>query len=50
MIGNLVEVHEGIGDKMEMVGDTPLVSLIIASWEVENQRAYCLVQCEEVLG
>ena len=49
MIGNLVEVHEAITDKMEMASDTPLVSLIIASWEAENQRAYWLMECEEVL-
>ena len=50
MIGNLVEVHEAITKRMEMVSDTPLVSLIIASWEAENQRAYWLMECEEVLG
>ena len=48
MIGNLVEVHEAITDKVEMVSDTPLVSLILASWAVENQRAYRLMECEEV--
>ncbi|KAG5645070.1 hypothetical protein DXG03_007160 [Asterophora parasitica] len=48
-IGNLLRAHESPFSESALnnIPETPMLSLIIDSWEVEGKRAYRLVDCEE---
>ncbi|KAF5381117.1 hypothetical protein D9615_004129 [Tricholomella constricta] len=53
MLGNLPEIHNGPFPKEKpptIAPDTPMLSLIVDSWEVEGKRAYCLAECEDLLA
>lgn len=49
ILGNLMQVHEDMKNGIEMAPDTPPLTLIIYSWEVDGQdgeRAYALWEIE----
>lgn len=50
ILGNLVQVHEDMKNQIDTAPDTPPLTLIIYSWEVDGQddeRAYGLWELEE---
>ncbi|KAG6916649.1 hypothetical protein DXG01_005935 [Tephrocybe rancida] len=49
MLGNLLEVHSGFPKDEVTLPNTPMLSLIIDSWEVDDgKHAYSLAGCDEL--
>jgi hypothetical protein len=45
LLGNLVEVHEGIEREEAIAVESPEVMFTIESWEINGDRGYSLVDC-----
>lgn len=48
VVGNLVEFQEMSHKEPPTALNTPILSLIVDSWEVDGQKAYCLARCEDL--
>ncbi|KAG6896145.1 hypothetical protein C0992_010003 [Termitomyces sp. T32_za158] len=51
LLGNLLELHSEIipkeGAEIQLP-NTPMLSLIIDTWETDGKHAYCLAGCDEL--
>ena len=49
IIGNLRQVHEAMKKNMAVEPITPVLQLVVDSWQVGNERAYCIAAGKDVM-